>query len=194
MTRILPFVLLALASLTISAIGQDDTNDAELYRLAISAAIPSLTANDRIALADTTVDISGAWRDAELAPGHPYLHPRTRITYAKPETVEAFITASAMRARLPGTLKNAPELFLASQKRLDQLTAAPPGGRDGRINRLRPGSTASVSSIGDDKARSEALLYVSYSCGSLCGQGSFVFLKRDSGAWRVAKLDEYVQS
>ncbi len=34
--------------------------------------------------------------------------------------------------------------------------------------------------------RSEALLYVDYNCGGLCGWGSFYHLRRDTVGWRIA--------
>jgi hypothetical protein len=43
------------------------------------------------------------------------------------------------------------------------------------------------SAIGFDAARSTALLYTSHSCGSLCGSGNLVTLRRTNGRWQVAE-------
>ena len=62
-----------------------------------------------------------------------------------------------------------------------------------RRNALAPGSV-SVSRIGFDPSGSQALLYVDFACGSLCGSGRFVLLERVGSTWRVVKIDGYVES
>jgi hypothetical protein len=46
-------------------------------------------------------------------------------------------------------------------------------------------SLPAYSSVGDD-----AIVYVTYTCGSLCGTGSFYFLKRADGWWSVVKTTQ----
>jgi hypothetical protein len=59
-----------------------------------------------------------------------------------------------------------------------------------RTNKLARG-TISMSRIGFDPERSEALLYAAYVCGSLCGHDMFVFLKREASGWIVVRLEGY---
>lgn len=42
-----------------------------------------------------------------------------------------------------------------------------------------------VSRIGFNRERTEAVAYTGYSCGTLCGQGEFVWLVKRAGAWGV---------
>ena len=48
-----------------------------------------------------------------------------------------------------------------------------------------PGYVA-MSGIGFNDARSEAVVFVVYSCASLCGKGIYVRLTKEKGAWVVA--------
>ena len=48
-----------------------------------------------------------------------------------------------------------------------------------------PGYVA-MSGIGFNDARSEAVVYIMFSCASLCGMGIYVRLARKKGAWAVA--------
>ena len=43
------------------------------------------------------------------------------------------------------------------------------------------------SAIGFDAARSTAVLYASHGCGSLCGSGNLVTLRRTGGRWQVVE-------
>lgn len=48
-----------------------------------------------------------------------------------------------------------------------------------------PGYVA-MSGIGFNDARSEAVVFIMYSCASLCGKGIYVRLTKEKGAWAVA--------
>lgn len=43
------------------------------------------------------------------------------------------------------------------------------------------------SRIGFNVSRTQALVSVSYWCGSLCGRGSFVFLQKEHGKWKISR-------
>jgi hypothetical protein len=47
------------------------------------------------------------------------------------------------------------------------------------------GNVLSVSSIGFSADRTRALVSVDYSCGGLCGYGTYVFLRKKHGHWTV---------
>jgi hypothetical protein len=47
----------------------------------------------------------------------------------------------------------------------------------------RSGHTA-FSAVGFDRSRTKALLYSAYSCGSLCGEGSYKLFTKFGGRWR----------
>jgi hypothetical protein len=42
------------------------------------------------------------------------------------------------------------------------------------------------SHVGFNPSRAQALVYVSYVCGGMCGDGHFVLLERSGGRWRIA--------
>jgi hypothetical protein len=48
-----------------------------------------------------------------------------------------------------------------------------------------PGFVA-MSGIGFNEARSEAIVFITYSCASLCGKGLYIRLSKEKGVWTVA--------
>ena len=62
-------------------------------------------------------------------------------------------------------------------------------GADGfnELNRLYPGAVAfmHVSRIGFDAKKTQALVYVGFVCGGLCGQGQFFLLVKEGSIWRI---------
>jgi hypothetical protein len=44
-----------------------------------------------------------------------------------------------------------------------------------------------LSQVGFNKAHSEALVYMDYVCGGLCGEGIAFFLEKENDAWKVSK-------
>lgn len=47
------------------------------------------------------------------------------------------------------------------------------------------GGFVSVSRVGFDSELNEAVVYIQVNCGSLCGSGNMLYLKRDSSGWKV---------
>ena len=171
--------------------------EAEVYRAALGA----ITFEDlgsrskRHALVSSTFDPGGLWRGlaAETRKSAPYLDPRQRLTYAKTETVEAFLEAIGTQKDLPAALGAVPEFLLVPRKEIRALAEHDQLEDFERRNALAPGTVA-VSRIGFDASGSQALLYVSYSCGSLCGYDYFVLLEHRSDGWHAVKVDEYLVS
>jgi len=135
------------------------------------------------------------WRglDKETIESAPYLDPKHRLTYARPDTVDSFLEAIETQRRLPKELRSLQDFLIVEQPELraivarDQLTAFE------RRHALAPGTVA-VSRIGFDASGSQALLYVAFSCGLLCGHGTFILLERNAGRWDVVKIDGYMVS
>ena len=48
-------------------------------------------------------------------------------------------------------------------------------------------SINTLSRVGFNKDRTEALVYYTYSCGGLCGQGQYVLLRKRDGHWKIEK-------
>ena len=51
----------------------------------------------------------------------------------------------------------------------------------------RATSINTLSRVGFNKDRTEALVYWTYSCGGLCGQGQYVLLGKRDGHWKIEK-------
>lgn len=45
----------------------------------------------------------------------------------------------------------------------------------------------SVSALGFNRERNQALVYVGHACGSLCASGQYVLLVKTEGAWKIDK-------
>jgi hypothetical protein len=48
-------------------------------------------------------------------------------------------------------------------------------------------ATIALSRIGFNRQGTQALVFMSYGCGGLCGYGGFIMLEKQQGAWRVQK-------
>lgn len=48
---------------------------------------------------------------------------------------------------------------------------------------------ASVSRVGFNSERNQALVYLEFWCRSLCGEGNYIFLNKQDGKWKVFKKD-----
>jgi hypothetical protein len=46
----------------------------------------------------------------------------------------------------------------------------------------------SLSRVGFDNAHTEALVYMQYVCGGLCGEGLALFVVKENGAWKVNRV------
>jgi len=190
-------MLLVLLTIPAAAPQVPGVAEAAVYRAALTAmTFESLgSASRRHLLIASTTDPGGLWRGLDKATieSAPYLDPRHRLKYARPDAVEAFLQAIDVQRPLPQELRSLPDFLIVEQSELQTLVARGQLKAFERRHALAPGSVA-VSRIGFDASGSQALLYVSFSCGSLCGSGTFVLLERGAGGWKVLKMDEYMVS
>jgi hypothetical protein len=179
-------------STAISVQGQSPSDDVDVYRLALRAAVTADRLSEgRLALmSETATDVADSVRWHEQVLKDP--HERARLTkYAKPETVEAFLAAGATLSPLPRELASR-EFALVDAKHLKAERAAV-GTWRGLASRHRVvhGRIVSVSSIGFDAVRSQALVWVKFTCGILCGDSKFVLLERGPTGWQVINVDTH---
>ena len=89
-----------------------------------------------------------------------------------------------------------PPVVLVSRQTLQSFLHNGPDAYWSEFYRRYPGSGGSISfsSIGYSADRSVALLMVDQGCGTLCGAGSNVVVKREGGRWRVAIIQITVVS
>ena len=81
--------------------------------------------------------------------------------------------------------------FLSTEEAGQIFIGDMPGEAWARFYRQFPGSTGlvSLSRIGFNDDHTEALVYVAHTCGSLCGSGEFVILKKTQGHWTIDRTD-----
>lgn len=81
--------------------------------------------------------------------------------------------------------------FLSSEEEGQIFIGDMPGEGWSRFYQRYPGSggLVSLSRIGFNDDHTEALVYVAHTCGSLCGSGEFVILKKDHGRWTIDRTD-----
>src|SRR5882672_3787971 len=91
---------------------QPPPDEGEVYRVALEAVeFESLGSRfKKHVLSASTFDPGGLWRglDEETLKTAPYLDPRRRLTYVKPETVETFLTVIDTQKPLPKELRRLP--------------------------------------------------------------------------------------
>lgn len=180
-------VLLALLMAVVVAPGPPVDDAVEIYKLSLRAAARSgATPQRRMPVAAATVVNAEMWENFSGVAG---IHPRERATYASRETIEAYLAASARAAVVPTPLERGTEFALFPLKALEEAWESGNPAPFLRRHRLVRGF-AQVSQIGFNGDRSEALLYVSYVCGGLCGSGHLVYLERRGQTWQVVKVDQ----
>jgi hypothetical protein len=74
----------------------------------------------------------------------------------------------------------------SAKKAGNEKLAKGPGGWE-EFNQLYPKSQGimSLSRVGFNPSKTQALAYVGNECGGLCGIGNFFLLRKESGKWRI---------
>jgi hypothetical protein len=166
-----------------------------VYRAAIGAiGLESPGAGRRYGVAAQTTDPSPVWRhyDADTLRAFPYLDPRHRLSYARPDTVSAFLAGVARTAPVPLDLEGLGPFLLVAESELVSPAARDWSDLAGRKSLAN--GVLRLSPIGYSDARAQALVYVQFECGTLCGSGAFVLLERRGSGWRPVKVDVYIES
>ncbi|HEV2913980.1 MAG TPA: hypothetical protein VGX92_11930 [Pyrinomonadaceae bacterium] len=111
---------------------------------------------------------------------------KTRIPSVEQETFEDF----RARSREPHALENlfsAPLRIkvISGPELSDYFSGGPVGWR--LLYRRYPDARGilTFSTVGFNREMNQALVYRSFTCGGTCGHGSFVFLVKEGGVWRV---------
>ncbi len=102
-----------------------------------------------------------------------------------PSTIDAFLTAVRREGELPLAVGQRPDVTVVPSAELARELEAP--GRDywrtfaRRYPKAR--GIVSLSAIAYGDSRNEAMAYLGFSCGLLCGHGLAVVLQRDGSRW-----------
>jgi hypothetical protein len=184
-------IAMALALNAVPARAQSRSDEVEIYGLALRAVVPleRLRSRQRFMLMKSTLDLGEDWRSFADLP----VHPRARASYAKAETVENFLEISDASAPLPRDMRSLREFYLMNPFETRLLESRGHLEEFQRRKRLVLGTSVWVSGIGFDTSRTQALVYVSYVCGMLCGHAMFVMTLRGAAGWRVARVDFFAE-
>jgi hypothetical protein len=63
-----------------------------------------------------------------------------------------------------------------------------------RRNKVARDTIVTVSGIGFHRTKTQALVYVTFGCGSLCGHTTFVMTELASTGWTVVKTYQFIKS
>ncbi len=105
-----------------------------------------------------------------------------------PETMSSYATLSARESLLEPAFTTTVPWRLVSQAALDTIFSQCPRGWEILSGRF-PGCQGYVtlSGIGRNLAGDEALVYTEDHCGVLCGEGTFILLRKIDEAWKVER-------
>jgi hypothetical protein len=105
-----------------------------------------------------------------------------------PESISSYESTMARSALLEGAFGTTVPCRVVSQAALDTIFSQCPRGWEILSARFPGcGGYVTLSNVGRDSAGSEALVYTEDHCGVLCGEGTFVYLRRGDEGWRVEK-------
>lgn len=133
---------------------------------------------------DKTADVSGRNTDTRLwgFRSHSKQVPRK-------DTIADFTAKKADRCPLKSGFGDTKAYSVIPASEIDELFPKDPPKRDGWKTFYEKHSKSSgfwqFSRPGYNSAGDEALVYVSHSCGWLCGTGHLYLLSRQSGTWKV---------
>ena len=103
--------------------------------------------------------------------------------------VEAFMERSARPETLEESFDLKAKYVLLSHDKRDEYFK--PGVMEGwkTLEERYPGASGFIrlAGVGFNPERDEALTYVERGCGSLCGTGTYVLLKKSAKGWKVEK-------
>jgi hypothetical protein len=178
-----------------SAQSLDEDQDAAVYILALqdSRLNGRRAATDLLVLQRQTINPRTMFDFPADIPRPAYLDPPRRLAYAGSETVTRFLQMEAERD-IPRGIEGVANLTFVERSELNRFRAGDP---DWSRFKARFGTSAKlirVSRIARNQDGTVALLYISYGCGLLCGKAHFVMFKRQSGVWRIEKINLFSQS
>lgn len=173
-----------------AARAQTEPHERAVYRAVLARFIEPETR--RIVASDSTQTIRIIPSAAELL--------RERGAFLPDELLEQFNERNARRIALPDSLRLSVPVELVSEAEIRALQRSINQGEwDSQYNALRrhlPGSPGlvSLSRVGFSPEGDLALVHVNLRCGSRCGEGSWVLLRRRDGEWHIEKWITTIRS
>jgi hypothetical protein len=178
-----------------SQVGQHrPVDDAEVYAATLDSVFAHSSGHRIVVESRTEKGVSRSNRVAS------YWEQLEKIPGMDPSTFDSFEKENRERATLPRIDAKRIAVELADDTVFDNLkkieiredtTRLTNAGRYWKRFTARFGDALGVASftrIGYNKARNEALLEMGFGCGSLCGEGRIVMLRKNQGVWRVVYM------
>jgi hypothetical protein len=173
-----------------------DNDDAALYTLALQDSRLSgrVAPTDPLVLQRQTINPRTIYGDLlSDVVRQAFLDPAIRLAYAGSDTVARFLQMEG-EEEIRAIVGTANVRFI-EKKELDRLMRQGPDSWVHFQKRFGSGvKLIRLSRIARNDEGTVALLCISYSCGPLCGKGHLVLLRRESGFWRVERIDLFSES
>lgn len=105
----------------------------------------------------------------------------------KPETIEDFNSKNKKSSSLERNFPTKNEYFLISDEELKLFFGKTLDWQGFYKKYPNSGGYHTFSRAGFSEDKKQALVYTAHSCGGLCGEGQYYFLKNENGEWKVVK-------
>lgn len=163
---------------------QKSIGEAERYA-AYSAVLTAMFVHDStklLVIEDKTADDFTAKDEKHWDYIKKGLEPLSQIT------IDDFTAKNAQPTTIESKFTLTTKVTLVSKSEVDKLFGQG-GGWWKAFYEKYPGSSGLItfSNVGFNGDGTQALLYVGYSCGGLCGSGHYVLLAKNNGAWKIEK-------
>ena len=103
----------------------------------------------------------------------------------KSETREDFQSKNKTSSKLERKFPTKAKYTLISQEELAKIFGGNLNWSNFHKKYPDTGGFSTFSRVGFSKDGLQALVFVGWSCGGLCGEGNYYFLKKENGEWKV---------
>jgi hypothetical protein len=118
-----------------------------------------------------------------------------KLTRSLPQLARETALDFLVRNRISWTLKNefnlSAEIILVksyeTRRLFDEAASLEDGWKQFQAKYPKASSIDTVSRVGFNNGKTQALVYYGYVCGPLCGQGQFVLLTKTGDKWNIEK-------
>lgn len=114
-----------------------------------------------------------------------------RLSPLSKQTVEDFKSKNRQSYELKNKFNLQVEINFLTEDDVRELFKKRDGQQDGwklfRQKYPAAGSIITLSRVGFNAERTQALMFVAHVCGRLCGQGNYILLNKNEGEWKVEK-------
>jgi hypothetical protein len=102
------------------------------------------------------------------------------------ETYEDFVAKNEKPSKLTNEFNLKAEIkFLGKEDEVPQDRTKDPW--EAFHQKYRAGAIHTLSRVGFNKDKTQALVFVAFICGGLCGEGNYFLLTKNEGQWKIEK-------